>query len=64
MKVIHWRVEFLPGYKQRPDMKLPLRMGRMHVKELCDTQKIFCPLEGFGDEEDWIVVNPNLCLQI
>lgn len=53
----------LPGDKQRPDMKLPLKMGRMHVKVLYDILKISCPQEESGDEEDWTAAYPNLCLQ-
>lgn len=41
-------------------MMLPLRMDRMHVKELYDTLNISCPREPHGDLEDWTVAYPNL----
>lgn len=44
--------KFSLGGTQKPDMKLPLRTGRMHAKALTDSSRISYPQEDFEDEGD------------
>jgi len=49
----------LPEGTQMLDMKLPLRMDRMHAKERSELLSIACPRKLNGDEEDLQVAYPN-----
>lgn len=60
---VNRKLHILPADRQKLNMMLLLRKGKMHAEELFLTLKISYPLEHSEDEGDWQVLNQDPCPQ-